>query len=157
MKSTTYLPHAASHPALDATIRLTYVDPKEIDGIWERVVPFLAPSVELVAGRHTVEDIRCFLAVEAMQLFVIWSELRLEPLGVLVTEILDHKGGRALQICHLGGKELATWIDKLNGIETWAKDLGCRWIEVPGRYGWAKVLSRMGYQPFCITMTKELV
>ena len=152
-----YLPISAGRLEADPKIRVNLVGTAHIEDAWPAVKALLAPSVALTQGRCSLDHVRAFLGDGSMHLFVIWDMEHQDVLGALVTEFRKHPGGLALNICHLGGRDLARWIDRLLDIERWARSEGCRWVETSGRAGWVKVLGVLGYEPIAAALGKELL
>ena len=123
---------------------------------FDHALPMLAPAIERAEGRLEPEDVRERLADGRMHLFLFWQREPREMLGALVTEFVLHPRGKALVLCLLGGTELIRWLDRLLEVEAFAREEGCRWIELSGRFGWERVLRGLGYQRLSVALGKEL-
>lgn len=175
-----WLPLAAQRPwARDPSVKILAVGREGVPSVFPTALPLLAKSLTAgrlgVMGRITPDDIFRLLVEPmvdpstgepardeqgripaAMQLFVAVDPREKCMLGAIVTEILEYPQKRVCVIALVGGVELERWLDGIRDIELWAKDHGCQQVEVPGRRGWERVLSHLGYQPVTYTCAKEI-
>lgn len=47
----------------------------------------------------------------------------------------------------LAGGDLGEILERMPGVEAWARDLGCDRMTLIGRKGWERVLAPVGYRP----------
>ena len=77
-------------------------------------------------------------------------------LASCVVEKIATKEGPMLNIWVCTGTALDEWIDDmLNTIESWGDMMDCRGVQLSGRVGWHRVLSKYGYEPAAITLVKR--
>lgn len=62
-----------------------------------------------------------------------------------------HKAAAVVQMTRdanfwLAGGDMAEILDRMPGVEAWARDLGCDRMTLIGRKGWARVLQPRGYR-----------
>jgi hypothetical protein len=120
--------------------------------MWPRVVELLRPAIEYVDSGFSDVDILRRLQTSDMQLWVIG-----EYQAACVTQIIVYPQHKTCLVVALGGEGLEEWFDELmSTIETWAQELGCKYVEEYGRKGWARVGKRRGYAETYTVMRKAI-
>lgn len=66
--------------------------------------------------------------------------------AAMVTQCVVEPQGRALHVWLAGG-DLAGIMALKPGVEAWGRAMGCQYVTIEGRAGWARVLRRSGYLP----------
>ncbi len=66
--------------------------------------------------------------------------------AVAVTEIVQYPRCSVCAVLACTGEDAADWAPLIQGIETWARERGCRTIEPRCRPGWEKLLKPHGYR-----------
>lgn len=108
------------------------------------------PEIAKATGDHqTIESIEADLAAGRARL---WAT----PLCCAVVEFHGYPGG-ALS-CHImwAAGSMAALKADLPKLEAGVKAAGCTEVLISGRAGWARVLQNDGYQPWSVTIRKEL-
>ena len=105
----------------------------QIPDVWDRVKDWLIPAIK--RGDRTVERVYKDLCLANNQLWGAWKGG--EVIGALVTSLEDDYC--LLLAC--GGKDMDSWIDCIQDVESWAVSKGCKKMRIYGRRGWAKVLN----------------
>lgn len=113
--------------------------------MWAAVLPWLEALEEYADGRETVTDLRKWLELGHLQLW-IWMEEDDSVTGLLITEIVDMARGRICRLRVCTGREPARWMPSVSIIELWAKEQGCKGVEPIARPGWGKYLAPIGYK-----------
>jgi hypothetical protein len=112
--------------------RLSFYEPNDIHLVWDGVKPHIETALERGGvGTHTLGDVAEGLISGSMKL---WTYGDCE--AALVSQIV----GDACIIITLGGSRLKDYFHYLDVIEQWAKDEGCKEMQVYGRRGWARIL-----------------
>ena len=73
-----------------------------------------------------------------------------------MTRILCYPRSRSLLIELLGGEGMAEWIHLIQHLEVYAREQGCRHVEVQGRRGWERALAGEGYTFMRQMLEKEI-
>jgi hypothetical protein len=124
----------------------------EIAAWWPHAEPYVARA--LAEGRGEMEpcDVRRFLELRAMQLWLLWDGA---ARGALVTEIANHPRKRSciLRLFAADRGLRAAWRALIPLAEEWAREQGCDAVEVFGRPGWARLLD---YELKQVVLSKEL-
>ena len=131
--------------------KLWGVQKTEIDQAWPLVAGLITEAVER-GGRHTPEEVREDIASGDAQLWVTWVDD--EVLGVCVTFVIDHKRMKLCRIWLCTGHDRKQWAHHLQGIEDWAKSIGCDAIDGVVRPGWEKVMR--DYKKTHVVLEKKL-
>ena len=63
---------------------------------------------------------------------------------------------KACRIVTLGGRGFDDWVDLIETIEEWAKEMGCNSVEMFCRKGFIKKLGSRGYGEIYTVLGKEL-
>jgi hypothetical protein len=126
------------------------VQPEEIETIWPRVEELVGRALARADGRYGLADVKASLIARKRQLWVVWPAC--DCLGI--TEISRYPQQTRLTVFALAGRLPPDWRDVLRRLESWAKEIGCRAVELRGRKGWIRRLP--DYRAGLIEMTKEI-
>lgn len=98
---------------------------------------------------YTLEDIRRSVASGTRQLW-----LREPGYGLaVVTEIVMYPAGRRLTIFAAAGELEDGWQALLGNLEGWAREHGCKGVDIYGRKGWERLLPDYRLQQ--VVLSKE--
>ena len=122
----------------------------EVDEMWPAIEPLVRAGLEFGDGRWAPEDIRAALTEGAQQLWIDGDPMR----AICVTEIIRYPQQRRCNIFLLAGQDLDAWIWQLSILEAWAREKGCKAMELHGRPGWERILP--GYDRTAVVLRKEL-
>jgi len=110
----------------------------KVERIWTKVVPQIAKACLSSRGRYQSSDIKKFLLARKCQLWVA-AEGK-EILAVCVTEIVNYPRKKYVRVMILTGEQKEKWLmEYKNGIEGWAREVGCDGVESLARKGWSKI------------------
>ena len=133
---------------------LVAVPPDGVDGLWVIAEPLLALGASW-SRKVSLEDVRERLGAGFGQLWLVFDPATSVVLCAFVSELVDYPSGyRAGRVVLLGGGSLERWRHFLPRIEQWAKQEGCRALEIVGRRGWKRVFP--DYEHGETTIVKEL-
>lgn len=108
-------------------------------------------------GERTWEDVASELIEGSKQLWL--ATLNDKFIATVVTHIIDYPKKRTCEVCYLGGEQGEGVIEALglvSTIEEWAKLNNCDDMQVFGRRGWLRALSKEGYSERYTILGKEL-
>lgn len=115
---------------------------------FERCRPFLEPALARAGGTHTIEDVRAAIANRYMQ---FWPGAR----AAIVTEVQEFPQLRIFNAFLAGGD-----LDEILAMEpslcSFGRYLGCQFIKLSGRRGWARVLNAQGWKEEFAVLAKSL-
>jgi hypothetical protein len=115
---------------------------------FERCKPYIEAALKYTGGTHDIIDIYEGLYKGTMQL---WPAEK----SCLVTEIINYPKMKVLNI-FLGGGDLTEILSMHSDVIRWAKDQGCTALNMTGRFGWKKPLSKYGWKPLHSSYVKEI-
>ena len=119
----------------------------EVPEVWAQVLPYVKRGCD-VFNDHTITEIMKDCISRRSQLWVLYEGEKI--FGVLVTAIYG-------ELCNMelfSGDGIDRMLPHLQTLEKWAKDGGCKRIEVTGRKGWIKKMK--DYNVKKITLVKEI-
>lgn len=107
---------------------------------WERCKPWITAALGYQDDdeHHTPDTVMGEVLAGRAQFFPAEK-------SAVVTRVHDEPEGRFLRIWLAGGDK-DELLSLLHAADWWAREFGCRWIEVEGRVGWVRVLSDHGYK-----------
>ena len=130
-------PTALSYTAASGSCLVT-AHPSQVGEVWPVVGPMLARAVAM-ADSMTLGDVRGQLDRGEQQLWMSVS-----PDGVIegawTTRIANYPGKRVCEIVLCGGNAVERWLEMIEPVEWFAREMGCQKVRIFGRAGWLKVL-----------------
>jgi hypothetical protein len=94
------------------------------------------------------------------QLWVLWDKKQSKAVdkyfGVVVTEIIKRKFGKVCHIYIMTGKQRTKWQHLITKVEDFAKQEGCKMMELIARPGWQRVLDDYGYKRTHVVLEKQI-
>jgi hypothetical protein len=124
-------------------LRIICVDPALVHSVW----PLVADRIGAAMARG---GIGAYAPVEESVLAgraLVW--LATDGMGIAaaaVTQLERTDRGLICVIVACGGTNMRRWLHLIDGIEEFARAEGCAATRIIGRKGWARVLSRGGFQ-----------
>lgn len=128
-------------------VELVQIPADEVDGVWNLAEPILSAVIRR-GGDIQNEAMKQSLISKARQLWFVWSD---HLHGLVVTEIAETPRGKIANIVALGGTDLKSWIHLSEHLEIWARNEGCRAMEIIGRKGWARALPDYDVTQYVLT------
>lgn len=113
--------------------------------VWREIKPQIQKALEN-ANEYSIEDVLHWIATNEWK---CWYS----PHAVACGRIANYPNHRALVIVLAGG-ELEEIVRAEPQIVEFAKENGCKYVEIYGRKGWARALS--GYEEQCTVLRKVL-
>lgn len=126
------------------------------DDILEAINPWLDDAIEQLHGRYSKQDVIKEILEGDLKLHGIYRDY--EMIGFCILDIIRYPSATAMLLFLAGGKDVMEWFEWLNGeIEKIARRTECDMIEIWGRRGWERLLSRLdGWEKPGIYMTRVL-
>lgn len=101
------------------------------------------------------DSILDWVEMQIAQLWLVHDGER--PVSAFVTQIDTTIFGSGLNVVALGGVGLDDWLPGVeNTIEEFAREKGCVRVQMEGRRGWARELTKFGWRETTVKMIKEL-
>jgi histone acetyltransferase (RNA polymerase elongator complex component) len=132
----------------------------ELDKVWSLVEKdiknALAYSGQLNDSNFVYETAK----EDKFQIWVIWDKTQKKTIdkyfGVVVTEIIKRKHGKVCHVYIVTGRQMSKWQHLINRVEEFAKDEGCKMMELIARPGWQKVYNNHGYKKTHVVLEKQI-
>ena len=110
-------------------------------------------------GRLSADQTLAELHAGDMQLWLVVENLGFRGdetiKAAVLTDIKPYSSG--LRVCTIWlvvGEAARSWIALRHEIEDWAREQGCRAVEIVGRVGWKRLLP--DYEPYAVVYEKKL-
>jgi hypothetical protein len=128
--------------------------PENIDtDTWPAIHAVLAPA--LAHADTPAPELIDLLLANMAQLWVLRKGG--DPIAAAVTELRPSPRGVVVHGMLLAGENMDDWIDDaLACVKRHARDVGAIGIEIIGRDGWERLLTRKGWKRSAVTMRLEL-
>ena len=132
----------------------------ELDKVWSLVEKDIKSALTY-SGQLTDSDYVFETAKEdKFQVWVIWDKKEKQTsdkyFGVVVTEIIKRKHGKVCHVYIVTGRQMSKWQHLISRVEEFAKDEGCKMMELIARPGWQKVYNNHGYKKTHIVLEKQI-
>ena len=132
----------------------------ELDKVWSLVEKDIRNALAY-SGQLTDSDYVFETAKEdKFQVWVIWDKKEKQTsdkyFGVVVTEIIKRKHGKVCHVYIVTGRQMSKWQHLISRVEEFAKDEGCKMMELIARPGWQKVYNNHGYKKTHVVLEKQI-
>jgi hypothetical protein len=135
---------------------LVGIPPEAIDQVWPLIAARIEEACLTSRGKETAFDVRREVRYGERQIWVVWDGEGKDVLAVVVTQLINHPRKRTCRILICVGEERERWQHHISIIENWAKENGCRGMELFARPGWSRVLKHYGYDTTHHLVEKDL-
>lgn len=117
-----------------------------IRNVLPEILPFLDRAALPSRGRCLPEDLLADVLSGAQVLWCAFDPDRKNKIvGIVLTQVLDYKRKRALDIVFCSGEDFYSWSDQMfDMVMRYGQDMNCHVIEFTGRKGWDRALKRYG-------------
>jgi hypothetical protein len=131
--------------------------PREnIDQVWPLIEDRIEEACLTSRGKETAFDVRRDARYGERQIWVVWDGEAKGVLAVVVTQLINHPRCRTCRINICVGEERERWQRHISIIEGWARENGCRGMELMARPGWSRILKPYGYDTTHHLVEKDL-
>ena len=141
-------------------MRLVSIPIEELDKVWSMVEKDIKSALAY-SGQLTDSDFVYETAKQGkFQVWVIWDKdekiTTNKFYGVVVTEIIKRKHGKVCHVYFVTGRQMSKWQHLISRVEEFAKDEGCKMMELIARPGWQKVYNNHGYKRTHVVLEKQI-
>jgi hypothetical protein len=141
-------------------MELVQIPIQELEKVWG-IVEKDIKSALAYSGQLTDSDFVFDTLKEGkFQLWVLWDKKQSKAVdkyfGVVVTEIIKRKFGKVCHIYIMTGKQRTKWQHLITKVEDFAKQEGCKMMELIARPGWQRVLDDYGYKRTHVVLEKQI-
>ena len=139
----------------DPKVDFRYVPISTVPEIWDKVTKVLGKSIDTSKGKFFVHDV--FESVME-QNYLLWvATVDDDIVAAATTRVIVYPNKQALAIDWMGGSKMKLWLPLVQkAMEDYAIQTGCSHLEGYGRKGWARWLSKYGWEPDYIAYKMEL-
>jgi hypothetical protein len=141
-------------------MELVQIPIQELEKVWG-IVEKDIKSALAYSGQLTDSDFVFDTLKEGkFQLWVLWDKKQSKAVdkyfGVVVTEIIKRKFGKVCHIYIMTGKQRTKWQHLITKVEDFAKQEGCKMMELIARPGWQRVLNAFDYKRTHVVLEKKI-
>jgi len=141
-------------------MELVRIPIQELEQVWSLVEKDIKSALAY-SGQLTDSDFVFDTLKEGkFQLWVLWDKKQSKAVdkyfGVVVTEIIKRKFGKVCHIYIMTGKQRTKWQHLITKVEDFAKQEGCKMMELIARPGWQRVLDDYGYKRTHVVLEKQI-
>jgi len=130
--------------------------PDRVKDVWILVEDLIQKACDRSDGFADAEDVKNWLEQGTMQLWVAWDNKSKEVKCVCVTELKQYPKYKVCGCKITTGSDYKQWVDFMDIVMKWAKEQGCRKMEVHTRPGWERVLKPKGFFKTHVQLEKIL-
>jgi hypothetical protein len=141
-------------------MKLVSIPIQELDKVWSLVEKDIKGALAY-SSQLTDSDFVYDLAKKGnFQIWVLWDKdekiTSKKYYGVVVTEIIQRKFGKVCHIYIMTGRQRLKWQHLISEIEDFAKENGCKMMELIARPGWQRVLKIFDYKRTHVVLEKQI-
>ena len=129
---------------------------EKVKEVWILVKDLIQKACDFSDGFADAEDFKKWLEQGTMQLWVAWDNEEKKVKCVCITEIKQYPKYKVCGCKITTGSNFKKWVDFMDFVMEWAKQEGCRKMEIHTRPGWERVLKSKGFFKTHVQLEKML-
>lgn len=134
---------------------ITPIPPNKLWCCWSDLTPYFIEAAKLSGGRVGVDDLLQQATNGAIQVWVAEEDSTLY--AVVITRICQYPKKNMLSVQFATGTRMTGWLKTMiNAIKAYAVYNQCQGVEIVGRTGWIRLLSKYGMQETASQMELSL-
>ena len=118
---------------------------EKVKEVWILVKELIQKACDYSDGFADAEDFKKWLEQGTMQLWVAWDNEEKKVRCVCITEIKQYPKYKVCSCKITTGNSFKQWVDFMDYVMEWAKEEGCRKMEIHTRLGWERILKPKGF------------
>jgi hypothetical protein len=118
---------------------------ERVKEVWILVKDLIQKACDYSDGFADAEDFKKWLEQGTMQLWVAWDNEEKKVKCVCITEVKQYPKYKVCGCKITTGTSFKQWVDFMDYVMEWAKEEGCRKMEIHTRPGWERVLKPKGF------------
>lgn len=133
------------------------------DWPFERIAPYgkditaaLNKLVERFPDDMTLEHLRDGMFSGKYQTWLVLDGERFMAFGLTEIRMNEATGNKTVIVIALSGEGGEDIVPLIEGVETWAREIGAHDVRPVGRLGWKKALAKIGYAPMTTYYRKAI-
>lgn len=137
-------------------MKIVRVAPWEVPNVYHGFTDYISMALEHGHGELSLQSIYNMLVGDLMQLWVVVED-DYRPVGCFLTEIRNYAENKTVVIPIMGGSRLEEWLDLMDvEMDKFCKLMNAKYLEVIGRKGWERVLSKYRFKPSYVCLHREV-
>lgn len=132
-------------------------DPKHLPRVWDRCKELLTDIAdkESILSNLNLEEIRESL-LRRYTFLLLDIDGKETIISLAIIDFLQYPKKRSLRVLYTAGQITGDWPNHFERIEQFARKYSVDFVELWGRPGWGKIMSKYGYKTKVVNMVKEL-
>ena len=118
---------------------------ERVKEVWILVKDLIQKACDYSDGFADAEDFKKWLEQGTMQLWVAWDNEEKKVRCVCITEVKQYPKYKVCGCKITTGNSFKRWVDFMDYVMEWAKEEGCRKMEIHTRPGWERILKPKGF------------
>jgi hypothetical protein len=118
---------------------------EKVKEVWILVKDLIQKACDYSDGFADAEDFKKWLEQGTMQLWVAWDNEEKKVRCVCITEIKQYPKYKVCGCKITTGNSFKKWVNFMDFVMEWAKEEGCRKMEIHTRPGWERILKPKGF------------
>ena len=118
---------------------------EKVKEVWILVKDLIQKACDYSDGFADAEDFKKWLEQGTMQLWVAWDNEEKKVRCVCITEVKQYPKYKVCSCKITTGNSFKQWVDFMDYVMEWAKEEGCRKMEIHTRPGWERILKPKGF------------
>ena len=118
---------------------------EKVKEVWILVKDLIQKACEYSDGFADAENFKEWLEQGTMQLWVAWDNEKKKVICVCITEVKQYPKYKVCGCKITTGNSFKKWVDFMDYVMEWAKEEGCRKMEIHTRPGWERILKPKGF------------
>jgi len=118
---------------------------EKVKEVWILVKELIQKACDYSDGFADAEDFKRWLEQGTMQLWVAWDNEEKKVRCVCITEVRQYPKYKVCSCKITTGNSFKQWVDFMDYVMEWAKEEGCRKMEIHTRPGWERILKPKGF------------
>ena len=129
---------------------------EKVKEVWILVKDLIQKACDYSDGFADAEDFKKWLEQGTMQLWVAWDNEEKKVKCVCITEVKQYPKYKVCGCKITTGESFKQWVDFMDYVMEWAKEEGCRKMEIHTRPGWERILKPKGFFKTHVQLEKML-
>ena len=141
-------------------MELVRIPIQELEKVWGVVEKDIKNALAYSSQLTDSDFVYDLLKKDKFHLWILWDRKQKlttnKYFGVVVTELIKRKFGKVCHIYIMTGRQRHKWQHLISKIEDFAKEEGCKMMELIARPGWQKVLNLFNYKRTHVVLEKKI-
>lgn len=128
-----------------------------VEDMWPTVLPMLQDAIDMSDGRIDAATVLDSLRARTFVLWVVYPP-DLSICAAMVTSVMQYPLKSVLSVRLMGGHGMQHWLASVvQVLRNFAHDSGLPGVEMTGREGWLRPLTRLGWSPLSVVCSIDAI